>query len=656
MHSVESHTRSPSRRQDATPPTTDSLTTRPDNTECHATAAFYQAAAHCTGLPDPPSLSDGIKEAFDVALAQITSTHANEDGGVVVCDGCFALEALARSYGHMAEETLADTSLESISVWLLCAVCAHACAKECPIERARVLRERGDDGPCADLTLCRSADTYALVDGDGGKLCARPALGCSTGLPCNHTERMVGAIKAFVTCLLRADIGRSHVDYMVVCRGPACLLGRALRRKVVGAHTSQTPAPNLSGVALARSAIARNMSTADAHEAVAYMLGLLTSIDASSVDIRDQTCDPALQEAAAILGDPSHPLRSVFLKGLGIMGTDIEDTDHDIGRDDGAPSIDGAIHPQDDLVTRAYEHEPDLFVDILSHADPKAICALARTSRSHYVLIARTLRDDDARGDARLLKRVALSGTVWLQDYSESGMYDPRAYVISPALPDQQALPSLRAITSTCKLVARIEMPREEVRDLILSMGKLAAACALGCGGAVARYLSAIKCDLDPGTAGKRRLADHYTRIARCAGMYASPMLMRIAITAMVRTVAERRARRCRFMPSHQSEVQSLVISAVSGIVRGFALPSTRRRSLPDLPALVDVLCAFLAAVRRDMDAHGFAGEYIFARLRGSFCRAALVVLAPGTSLPMPSARIRLASALFEAARPEPPS
>lgn len=649
----ENPSRSPTEQQRAAAPAADTVPPRVDTAHCPTEAAFRCVVAHCKGLVGPPSLPAAIKQAFDASFEIASSAPASCDA---VCGACATIDALARSYQYVSDEMLADVSLESVSIWLLCAAGKHLRSKVCPVDGATVpLVHDGVSNIDAGFTNDVPASARTGAD-DESNVIVPPPPKDHQALPHERLEHMDAVVKEFTMDLLRTDTVPSYGDWMGLCRGPARLLVRALRSAIATARALRSPMPILSVVVVARSTIAGLVGAAEAREAVAYMLGLLISINAYSADMRD-TGDFALHEAAPILADPSHPLRSVVLEGLDIMGTDIEDADHDIGRDDGAPSIDGAIHPQDDLVMRVYDHEPDLFVGILSHADPESICALARTSRTHYALIARTLRDDDARGDARLLKRVALSGTVWLQDYSESGMYDPRAYAIAPASPDQQPLPSLRAITSTCKLVARIDMPREEeVTDLLLSMDKLAAACALGCGGAVARYLSAIKCDLDPGTTGKRQLADRYTRIARCAGMYASPMLMRIAITAMVRTVADRRAPRRRFMPSHQSEVQSLVISAVSGIVRGFAFPSTRRRSLPNLPALVDVLCAFLAAVRRDMDAHGFAGKYVFVALRASFCRAALVVLAPGTSLPMPSTRIRLASALFEAARPEPPS
>lgn len=623
-----------------------------DAVTCPTETALCCIAAYCEGLPGPPPLPSAIRQAFDAALACVSLAPAKGDA---LCGACAAIEALTRAYQYMPDEILADASLESVSIWILGAAGKHACARVCPAGAIAVSQVRDtitsvgiDDAPDVPAGTCAAGS-----ESDGVAL---TRLGYQRVLPCDRLERIDTAIKDFAIGMLRVNASPPCFDSIDLCRGPVRLLARALRDAVASAHSLQSTMPNLSGADHAQIAIRRYMDRAEPSEVIACMLGLLLSIDAPRVNVRDQSDDHALRAIAPILADASHPLRRIVLQCLDIVGTDAEDTNTNNGtdRDDYVAPPDDATYPQDDLVVRVYEHEPDLFIDILSHADPKSISALALTSRSHCALIARTLRDDDARGDARRLKRVALSGTLWLQDYTESGMYRPRAHVITPTSLDQAPLPKLRPILSACGLMARIEK-LEERTDLLFSMHKLATACALGCGGAVARYLSAIKCELDPHTTGKRQLAECRTRIAKCAGMYASPMMMRIAITAMSRLISEHRSSRSRFMALDQiTEIQSLVINAVSGIVRGFALPSTRRRSLPDLPALVDVLCAFLAAVRRDMDGHGWAGKYTFAKLRATFRRAALAVLAPGTSLPMPSTRIRLASALFEAARPEP--
>nr|UDO47176.1 dihydrofolate reductase motif-containing protein [Pandoravirus massiliensis] len=624
-----------------------------DNEPCPIESALCCIVARCDGLPDPPSLPGAIKRAFDSALARASLAATKDDA---LCHACAVIEALARAYQYIPDEILADASLESVSIWLLGAAGKHACARVCSDDAVTILQIH----EIAVTTGTDSVDnvtTSACAAGDESNAVVPLPPKCRQAPACARLEHMDAVIKNFAIDLLRADASPLCIDSMHLCRGPVRLLARALRDAVASAHALQSPVPGLSGIAHAQSAIAQHMGDAVPREAVAYTLGLLLSIDASRVDIRDQSGYPTLQEAAPILANPSHPLHSVLVESLDITGINTEDTadnNDSADRGDCVAPADGATYSQVDLVMCVYDHEPDLFMAIMSHADPGSIGALALTSRSHYALIARTLRDDDARGDARQLKRVALSGIVWLQDYSGSAMYRPCAHAITPTSLGQGPLPGLRSILSACALMARIEKS-EERTGLWFSMHKLATACALGCGGAVARYLSAIKCDLDPDTTGKRRLADCHTRIARCAGMYASPTMMRIAITAMSRLIAEYRSSRSRFRTTDQiTQIQLLVINAVSGIVRGFALSSTRRRSLPDLSALVDVLCAFLAAVRRDMDGHGWAGKYIFAKLRATFCRAALVALAPGTSLPMPSARIRLASALFEAARPEP--
>ncbi|AVK75265.1 hypothetical protein pqer_cds_843 [Pandoravirus quercus] len=620
-------------------------------------AIFGRTTTKGEALPVPPPLFEVVKAAVEGTSAQVPVA---------------ALDALSRSYAHMNSDVLASEALEHVGVWLLRAASGRASVGESMAKDNKALHARDAipvkdtlDSLRSDPVLPHRTDACPTDDNDDNndKI---PSAECQLS-PCDHSARMVAAIETFATSLVDATRDKKPpLDVMALCRGPAQALARGLRAAIARVRTLDSPVLDLAGIRRAQHALADAIDLAPngTGDAMGYMLGLLTSIDAVGADIDSVVDGVALQKIAAIVSNASHPLRSVVLQGLDITDVDTEsdrkcdDVDNASLRGPPPHAHPRSAHAQDDLLTRAHQHHPDLFVDILGCVDLWDVGSLALASRGHYVLVTRTLREDDARGQSRRLARVALSGTLWLQHYGDSHTYDPVGHTITPSPSvDHGPLAGLDPLVLVYRRMAAFRGPHRDAR-LWLNMDRLAVACALGCGGAIRWYLTLIGCDLDPETLDSQEPFDRASRIAHQAGVYASPMMMRIAITASIRRIVQRQGCRRRHMaPLQVGEIQLLVKNATVGIVRGLGrrLALCRRRALPGLPALVDVLCTLLVAVRRDIDDQGWIGNYVFAGLRAAFRRAALLVLAPGTPLPMMPARVRLASALFEAAKPAPP-
>ncbi|AVK75053.1 hypothetical protein pqer_cds_631 [Pandoravirus quercus] len=631
--------------------------------------------------PSAPANTAGAKTSIGHPLPHDVGCAG--DAQSVATDACtLGADPLGRS-AHTAEKAAAVSKDDSIlSGTENCpddAADGYACNRQTPATTmahafdahmwASVLGSARSKGCTGSDPLVECGSTHAPTYRNDTTHAVDPVAAPSP----DRATPMILVLQTFVTTVIETDDETALNDCMATCRGPALALVCTLRA-ILYAHVSGSTVPGLAILERARLALASAVDSpmAARRNVIAYLLGLLTSVTRACEGTADSRGnDLPLQAIVAILGNSGDPARSVLLQGLDMTGADDEDDavdpidNNDNGSNDDIDNSRHAKHPtllpaadpqlvqaQDDLLTRLDNHHPDLFMAILCRVDPWGIRSLALTSRAHYVLVVKTLREDDAKGRHRRLAAMALSGTVWLQRYGDSRRYEPVAHVITPPPFDRGPLPSLRPLLFLCRSMVAVEADSDALH--LRSMNRLAVACALGCGGAVARYLEWINCDSRcDGWEKRRQESRHIERLAYQAGVHMSATMMQIAVTETVRWTFQREWPQARLMSWLQrSAVQSLVDDVVSGIMRGLARPCSKRRhrSLADLAALVEVLSTFLAAVRRNMDGYGRWSEQVFVNLRMALCRAALLVLAPGMSLPMPLVRTRLALALCETA------
>lgn len=450
----------------------------------------------------------------------------------------------------------------------------------------------------------------------------------------------------------------SGCDWMALCRCAVRPIARTLRRAIEIGLASAWAMPKLKPINKVRKtvALAIVMATGDRRNALVYVLCLLTTIAAAYGGRDDTEDDTATQKVGVELRDPTGPSRAIALEGLDIAGVDEEDTDNSEPETHAGDSVEPVPHHrQDDLLSRAWEHHPDLFTVILGHVDPWDVGSVALASRTHYMRIVKALRDQDCDGaepDGGLVG-TTLSATIWLQRNLDGRVYEPAAERIEPP-PEQGALPDLRLLLFLCRFMARLDgaSPKERKSKSITG---LAVACVLQCGGAIARCIGQSGFNECPSVFWQRREHEERTeQLAGEAGFRASPLAMRVAIAESFRAAAWSELCPQDSAPSIPiRHTLSIVDNTVDGVMRRLRDDDmrTHRGQSGDLSGLVNVFCAFLTGVRHDMEA-GRTGVVWDDRLARTFCTKAMALLAPGTPLREPLLRTRLALALFEASRP----
>ncbi|AJF97659.1 hypothetical protein TW95_gp0925 [Pandoravirus inopinatum] len=662
-----------------------------------AETLFRLATARVQSSSMPASLVAALERkcgVFPLYNALVDAVTVGGDANTINrCLGiALRVEALGRSYTQLRKKVRARPALGPVSAWLL-RIANGSAYVATPIDVAAlaVVHVAESDQWMPVINIARAA----------GQTCSAPLLkracteirrradqhthvlangGAKSWWLCHTTRRPTRDYAAIATIALGAfakgltkpvDNAPSH-DCMAMCRGPALALAREVQMAIDVACVHEWTVPLIDPINQARAMLAPAIGThtGDRRDALVYMLGLLTSVAVVCADRARIGDDVPLQQIASYLGDPTNPLHALALKGLNISGYDNAAA---VAKPETIP---GPVDPrppcnQDDLLSALCGHHPDLFMSVLTLVDQWDIGSIALASRTHYAHVVTALREDDAAGVSRRLTGVALSGTFWFQQRVDSLVYDPVARLItppSPPPPAQESLPDLRVLLFLCRSMAS----RKHVGPCEMwSAGEsawyeaMAVACVLGCG-------DAIMCCI--GWTGLVRRTDvwwnqdlHRRRIERLAekaGFYGSPLMLHIAVTeslsAMART--EHGPDYARARPI--CHIRSLVDRIICGIVEGLREPESEayfrcrtgysprhRRRLEGLPALVDILCAFLKGVRSDMDS-GRTDIVDATYACVGFRRAAMAVLAPGICLPMPQLRTRLGLALFAAAKP----
>nr|UDO47383.1 hypothetical protein [Pandoravirus massiliensis] len=472
---------------------------------------------------------------------------------------------------------------------------------------------------------------------------------CLMGRPLhNYVTAAMFALKVFAEGMCNPMCGLVEHDWMSLCRGTLRSILRTLRRAIEVGRASFWPMPALDSIHGAREALALgvDVATGDRRGALVCTLALLTTI----VSVHQEGVieeDTPLKKMCLKLQDPTDPARAIVLEGLDITGTSDDAAGSSLDRQ-AAP-----CHPQDDLLSRAWDHHPSIFTAILERVDPWDVGSVALASRTHYMRIVRLLRSqdcDDTRPNGGLVG-TALSATIWVQRNLDSCAYEPVAERVEPS-PGRGTLPDLRLLLFLCRFMTRLDAMDLNSHESRLMTG-FTVACALRCGGAIARCIDRLGFNDVPCDLWQRR--EHESRIeslAGKAGFHASPLAMRVAIAESFRLAAWNG--RCPEGSAPNVRVGHtlfIVTAMMSGIVRGLysaKAPISRCRS-DDLSMLVDVLCTFLAGVRHDMDA---GRTDMGTSICKTFRAKAMALLAPGIVLPEPSLRTRLALALLEASRP----
>ncbi|QBZ81228.1 hypothetical protein pclt_cds_636 [Pandoravirus celtis] len=646
-----------------------------------AEAIFCLATADVEPSSVPAPLVATVTAGRGVFLLRDTLVEATLKEGDTGVSRCLAVasraEALGRCYSRLSEGVRARTALTHVTEWLL------------DIDNRHPYTERPADASAvvdiADTDMWMPVVDIAYA---AGRLCSMPLLERAhteigrRAKEHTHTlaeyasntwgprwasqfpvkdcmEIATTAVEAFAKGLTRPAEGLPpHHDCMAVCRGPARAIVCTARETRLD-HDAQ----------MAEWSIYPRESIDQTHVMRLYMLGLLTrfvTIGSSLFGLEDD--DVPLQKFALYLGDPTDPSRDIALESLDIIGDEV-DLAHEPEASHG-PVAARPLHPQDDLLAGLWKHHPDLFLAVLAHVRPWDIGSLAQCSRTHYAHVVKAVRDDDAAGTARRLGLMAFSGTLQLQRHIDSPTYDPVAQVVTPPPPQstQEGLSDLRPLLFLCRSMALREHDERlkqwstgrlaRSRELVASK-ELAAACALGCGGAIARCIDWMDIRQRPDSHYSHELYDSRVgRLAEEAGFYGSPMMLHIAITESLAAIPWTENWSDGGRTRLDRQVRHLVCRTASGIAKGlkyFDSSYTRghrrhRRRLDGLPALVDVLCTFLAGARHEMTS-GHLCMWTRVSLCKAFHVAAITVLDPGTCLDMSRLRTRLALVLLEIAR-----
>ncbi|QBZ81227.1 hypothetical protein pclt_cds_634 [Pandoravirus celtis] len=661
-----------------------------------AETLFHLATARVQPSTVPAHIIRALERrcgVFPLRKALVDAVTMGGDADAV--DRCLAIasrvEALGRSYTQLRKKVRARPALGPVSAWLLRIANGSAyVATPTDVAALAVVHVAESDQWMPVINIARAA----------GQTCSAPLLkracteirrradqhthvlangGAKSWWLCHTTRRPSRDYAAIATIALGAfakglakpvDNAPSH-DCMAMCRGPALALARKVQVAIDVARVHEWTVPLVDPINQARAALAPAIDahTGDRRDALVYMLGLLTSVAVVCADRARIGDDAPLQRLASYLADPTNPLHALALKGLAVSGYDNAAA---VAKPETIP---GPVDPrppcnQDDLLAALWEHHPDLFVGVLAHVDQWDIGSIALTSRTHYAHVITALREDDAAGASRRLTGVALTDTLWLQQRIDSLVYDPVAQPITPPPPiAQESLPDLRVLLFLCRSMAS----RKRIGPCEMwSTGEsawyeaMAVACVLGCGDAIMCCIrwTGLAWHTDAWWTNHGRHRKRIERLAEKAGFYGSPMMLHIAIndslSAMPR--AEHGPNYTRARPI--CHIRSLVVDVVCGIIEGLREPESEayfrrrtgysprhRRRLEGLPALVDILCAFLKGVRGDMDSGRMdIVDATYACV--GFRRAAMAVLAPGICIPMPQLRTRLGLALFAAARP----
>nr|UDO48006.1 hypothetical protein [Pandoravirus massiliensis] len=344
------------------------------------------------------------------------------------------------------------------------------------------------------------------------------------------------------------------------------------------------------------------------------------------------------------------------------------------GPDTHLPPVDSHIDTPSrsaDILLSLWTHEPDLYIDILSHLDPWDVGSLALASHAHYAHVVASVRLDDARQCHRLHPHLLLSGDRSMA-FSDGALESPPER-IAPLPADGGPLPDLAIILFLCRTMPTVQGNLPYDRSLVPAAA--ARACLLGCGDALNRCVRSISYrepmqephtawsyDCVAGVADKRK---HLAlQLGRAAGRYGSAMLMRIAWHQSL----------LHGFTADQDEDDDddddgyddgdgldagkifldsrLLSDVIDGILEGLGSRVSRRRGLciEGLPKVAAVICDTLLPTIRLRMAPNHVSDEMTGKLRDTCEVGALRLLAPGKILPAASARIALAAALTRAA------
>ncbi|AVK75050.1 hypothetical protein pqer_cds_628 [Pandoravirus quercus] len=631
-----------------------------------AAESIFQAAIADDGPPQTtcPLLVGAIQEAptlFGLCSTLVDATLSGGDVAATRClDVALRIEALGRSYARLAKDVRAREAMRPIRDYLFGTADIRMRVTDSVVDMADsdawmpvldIARAAGQT--CSPMLLQRAhaearrraQESTRIITGTGRtKMCSayRPLHG--------YAAATMLALKAFAKGMCDSRTTCSGDGWMDLCRGPARLVVRTLRRAIETARVSVCPMPALGPILKARTALtlAIDMTAGNRRHALVYTLGLLTTIVAAHEGGGDIEDDPALQKLCLELQDPTRPSHAIALEGLEITSIDGggakdgADSGADVGASEVAPYL-----QQDDLLTRAWDHHPDLFTAIIARVGPWDIGSVALASRTHYARIVKVLRDEDGDvGPESGLIGTTLAGTVWLQRALDSRAYDPVARRIEPP-PGQGTLPDLRLLLFLCRFMPCLGRAEHASR-----IG-LVVACNLECGGAVVRCINRLGFgEVDLMARRDREICLELT--AREAGFRASPLALEVVIAESCRAATwNERCPEGSMPASSTAHALEIVSDTVTGIMRGLASARTSAEPLRTIAfsALADVLCAFLKRMRGGTPHGGVDagwGDHV-ARI---FRRKAMSLLAPGIALPAPLLRTRLALALVEASMP----
>nr|UDO47386.1 hypothetical protein [Pandoravirus massiliensis] len=653
-----------------------------------AEVIFRLATARIEPPSVPASLVAALRDncrVFPLRKALVDAVLAGGDAAVNQCLAiALRVEALGRSYTQMRKKVRARSALGPVSAWLLriangsayvatptaaaALAVVHVAESDLWMPVIDIARAAGQtcsmpllERACAEIKRRADQHTHVLANGRRKEWQLRRTTRRERR---DHEAISMIVLGAFAKGLAKPADGMPPQDCMAMCRGPVLTLVRKVRSSIKDVHASDS-------INRARATLASAIDShhTNRHDALAYMLGTLTSFAVESTGwprIRD---DVPLRRIAFYLADPTNPSHALALKGLDIFGGHTDYIAAATKPDTVSNPVDSpSPHAQTDLLTALHGHHPDLFIDVLAHVnDSWDIGSIALTSRTHYAHLIQALRKDDAVGTARRLRGVAFSGTLWLQRHVDSLVYDPVAQLITPPSA-QETLPYLRLLLFLCRPMAvhKTDGPRGMwSTDGTKWDEVMAAACVLDCGDVVAHCIARMGlAQRTDALQNRNRHINNVEWLAEKAGFYGSPLMLHVAITESLGAMhmTEHGPDYARARPIRH--IRSLVDEVVRGILGGLEESESQayrfcrtghsprhRRRLDGLPALVDILCAFLKGVRRDMDTGRMDIVDATYGIIGFRC-AAMAVLAPGVCLPLPQVRTRLALALFEAAKP----
>ncbi|QBZ81225.1 hypothetical protein pclt_cds_632 [Pandoravirus celtis] len=647
----------------------------------------------CLGTADDPPPPSSVPLKLVYALDDMRSTmHLNgtladaaaagDDVAMNHClDIAMRMASLARAYGGLVDEILERDALRPVSAWLLQAIGALKHARESPLYReARIVAKlAGTDAWLPPLTIacvagetCSAALLYCARIQAGRAFAQGLCIDMSAcDLPRSHSLPLNGRddsiwVDTLVLVAFARGVGggRSSAVSVDACadlhRGPMPTLVRGHKSAMdtLNWHSRLNVNRDIIDTVAERLAHALDGHRGTTRDVIAYVLASLVATRWASAGpiLPPKKMTVATLKIASILGDLGDHSHAAVLDGLDIGGAEVQHVSRP------CPPVAIERFRQSDLLTRLWDHHPFLLVKVLSHVDACDIGSVALASSIHYARIIEALQEDDRKSPRRLSNGVALAGSLWLRQRHDGHPCDPEAEWITPSF-DHGPLPGLRPLLFLCRRMPLLmSLPQSDQTEIEAA---LAMACALGCGAAMTRCgrrlhdipkldepdpfiydgppcgaMALLQCSLlDPHD------------LARHAGLYGSPMLMRVAYTAWPRVVSTGEANIRLMDKTHARLIGGLMDSVVDGIKKGFGRLDGPHADLflVGLPALVEVICGLLLAVRRDVDAHGPL-PHRRAKLAKKLRDAGFAILAPGTRLAMPEARTGLALALFETA------